>query len=158
GPAGAPQRRFFASAVDVPGGLAGRTAAFVPTAQADAVIAGQVTPDPLVLHVAAGDCITVTFTDRRGGRASFHVDKLLRDPRSSGVDVGFSTEQTVGPGGSRVYRYYADKDNIGAATIQDFGAANSGADGPSGAIVVAPTGAPLPNPFRSAAPGTGAPA
>jgi manganese oxidase len=148
-PAGAPQRAFHVSAVDVPGGLGGRTAAFVPTAQADAVIAGQPV-EPLVLHAAAGDCITVTFTNRRGVPASFHVDKLLRDPRSSGVNVGFDTEQTVGTGASRVYRYFADQDNLGAAPIQDFGGSNTGADGLYGAIVVAPTGAVFTNPFTGA--------
>ena len=42
---------------------------------------GAKAPEPLVLHVAAGECITVHFTNQSGNRfASFHVGKLLRDP------------------------------------------------------------------------------
>ena len=32
-----------------------------------------------------------------GARASFHVGELLRDPASSGINVGFNPEQTVAP-------------------------------------------------------------
>ncbi|MEA2226738.1 MAG: hypothetical protein QOF04_368, partial [Solirubrobacteraceae bacterium] len=96
-PPGAPVRNIKVSAVDVPGGITGRTAAFVPTDIAAAVEAGTVAPEPLVAHVAAGECLTVAFTNRRAtARASFNVNELTKNPESSGINIGFNpVEQTV---------------------------------------------------------------
>ena len=62
-------------------------------------MAGRVRPEPLVLHAAAGECLTVHFTNRRKAgpegpapRASFHVAKLDRTPESAGVNVGYDPE------------------------------------------------------------------
>jgi hypothetical protein len=146
-PAGAPQRVFNVSAVEVPGGVAGATRAYVPTSQAAAVKNGTKPAEPLVLHVAAGECIDVRLTNGLGsGRASFHVTKLSRDIESSGVNIGFNPEQTVAPGQSRTYRYYADTEKIGSALINDFGGNGSGVDGLYGAVIVGPKGATFTNP------------
>jgi manganese oxidase len=148
-PAGSPARRFEVSAVDLPetGGEEGTRSAFVPTAQAADVRAGRVSPEPLVLHAAAGECVTVEFSNERtAARASFHVSKLARTALSSGINAGFNPEQTVAAGEKRTYRLYADSDRIGSATIADFGDQDSGTRGLYGAFVVAPKGAEFSDP------------
>ena len=153
-PAGAPMHRFNISAVDLPttlagGGEKGRKAAFVPNADVAAVLNGTKFPEPLVLHVAAGECVKVTLTNRRssgGGRVSFHLGGLLRDMNSTGINVGFNPEQTIGRNSSRTYTFYADNPKLESVLISDFGGDNSGEDGLYGAMVVAPAGATFRNP------------
>ncbi|HTE64192.1 MAG TPA: hypothetical protein VK631_27795, partial [Solirubrobacteraceae bacterium] len=109
-PAGAPARHFEVSAVDLPepGGEEGTRSAFVPTARAADVRAGRLSPEPLVLHAAAGECVSVELSNERASaRASFHVAKVARTASSSGINAGFNPEQTVAPGGKRTYRLYA---------------------------------------------------
>src|SRR5262249_6355698 len=78
-PASAPVHQFNVSAIDLPsstwgGGSDGRKAAFVPTAQAASIISAKSPVDPLVLHVAAGECVQVVFRNQRNGpRASVHL-------------------------------------------------------------------------------------
>ena len=168
-PALAPQRSFDISAVDVPKSAFGNQlrAAFVPTNIAVQVEKKRLAPEPLVMHVAAGQCVTVHFTNRRTVRASFHSGLLSASANgntaygsaSSGVDVGFGPEQTVAPGGSRDYRLYADTAKLGATLISDFGGptvtptsggvspnVDTGPLGMYGAIVVAPAGATFTEP------------
>ena len=147
-PAGAPAHAFAVSAVDVPstaagGGKEGTRAAFVPSSLAQSVIDKNLFPEPLVLHVAAGECITVTLTNRRAVQhASFNVSTLLHDLASSGMNLGDNPgDHTVAPGGTRTYTYFADSDKLGAAVIGDYGTLAGPADGMYGAIVVAPAGA-----------------
>ena len=150
-PADATTREFSISAVDVPGGVAGRTLAYVPTVDAAAVKAGTKTPEPLALHVAAGECVNVRFTNAlTAGRASFHVGKLLRDISSSGVNIGFNPEQTVAPGASRRYRFFVDEAHIGSAVISDYGGDDTGVKGLYGAMIVAPAGAVFTDPVTGA--------
>jgi hypothetical protein len=168
-PALAAQRSFDISAVDVPKSAFGNQlrAAFVPTNIATQVEKKRLAPEPLVMHVAAGECITVHFTNRRTVRASFHSGLLSASAggntdygsASSGIDVGFGPEQTVAPGGSRDYRLYADTAKLGATLLSDFGGApvtagtggapinvDTGPLGMYGAIVVAPQGATFTEP------------
>jgi hypothetical protein len=153
---GAPQKTFKVSAVDVPGAVIGRTLAYVPTADAAAVKSGLKAPEPLVLHVAAGDCVNVEFTNQLAlGRASFHVDKLLRDTRSSGVNAGYNPEQTVAPGGAKSYRFFADDAKLGSAVISDYGGDDTGVKGLYGALIVSPAGATFTDPVSGAAKDTG---
>jgi hypothetical protein len=119
----------------------------VPSEIAAAVRSGSKAPEPLVAHAAAGDCLTVTFNNERAtARASFHVAELEKTLESSGVNVGFNSEQTVAPGGQRTYRYYADDRKIGSAPVSDMGGNDSGTDGLYGAVVVAPAGATFSDP------------
>jgi hypothetical protein len=135
------------TAVSVPGGIAGTTLAYVPSSEAAAVKSGTKPGEPLVLHMAAGECLNVRLTNGLdNGRASFHVTKLSRDIESSGVNVGFNPEQTAAPGQSRTYRFYADTSKIGSALINDFGGNGSGVDGLYGAVVVAPKDATFTDP------------
>jgi FtsP/CotA-like multicopper oxidase with cupredoxin domain len=175
-PGGADQVSFDVSAVDVPGGTVtpavppplrinkdnistdvgptsttGVNAAFVRSSDASAVAAGTKKPEPLVLHVAQGDCVTVKLHNERTlSRASFHASGLLRTIESSGIDVGFNPEQTVAPGDTREYRFFADTDRLQSTLISDFGAEDSGVTGLYGAFVVAEPGARFTNPTTGA--------
>jgi hypothetical protein len=163
------------SAVDlhVSGGLKGQQAAFVPTADAATIEARRLTPDPLVLHVALGDCVQVAFTNLRSVRSSFHLSMLDRKIDSSGVNAGFNSEQTVAPGGSRTYRYYIyPSARYQTALVSDFGGANAAVDpltgvvnnalvdpaldGMYGAVEVAPAGATFTDPVSGAPTSVGA--
>jgi manganese oxidase len=110
--------------------------------------------EPLVLRANEGDCISVTLTNkltqnwltqhgnagtngdphlptepptgtRAGLRVSLHPQLVTYDPRfSNGAAVGFGLDQTVAPGGSRVYKWYADDvspGEMGATNLLDFG-------------------------------------
>jgi hypothetical protein len=162
-PSTAPLHTFAVSAVDLPstaggGGQDGRKAAFVPTSLAAAVIAKQVFPEPLVLHVAAGECIQVTLTNQRSAaKVSFHVGALLHDLASSGINVGANPgDQTVAVGASRTYTYLADSQKLESTLISDFGSPEtSGLDGLYGSIVVAPAGATFTDPESGTATDTG---
>jgi len=153
-PSGAARRSFAISAVDLPGPDGERTrSAFVATADVADVRAGRKSPEPLVLHAAAGECVEVDFTNHRdeepdgaGPRASFHVAKLAQAIQSAGVNAGYNPEQTVAPGDSRTYRFHADSAHIGSATIADFGGLDTGTRGLHGALVVGPEGARFKDP------------
>jgi FtsP/CotA-like multicopper oxidase with cupredoxin domain len=108
-------------------------------------VATGVTPMPLTLHVNVGDCIKVTLKNElKNSRASFSADGLAFDPKDSqGVNVGDNPgDQTVGPGQSRVYTYYAPPEyGETAALVWDWGNfINNVRDGLFGAIIVGPKG------------------
>jgi FtsP/CotA-like multicopper oxidase with cupredoxin domain len=145
-PDGVPQRTIAVSAVDISSGAKGVKSVFVPTPEAAAVAKGTRSPEPFVAHVAAGDCLTVEFTNQRAVRASFHASKLDRTPDSSGVNVGFNSEQTVAPGATRTYRSYVDTRKIGSALVSDLAAPDSGQQGLYGTINVAPQHATFTDP------------
>ncbi|HEX2728332.1 MAG TPA: chitobiase/beta-hexosaminidase C-terminal domain-containing protein, partial [Rubrobacteraceae bacterium] len=166
-PAGATPHDFDISAVNVPNPTPGHELAFVPTGTGAAAA-----NEPLVLHAAAGECINVTFKNESSNdRASFHVGKLERTPGSSGINVGFNPEQTVGIGQTRQYRFYADTEKIGSAVISDFGGkpvvpdpvtgavptdVDTGTHGLYGAFVIAPKGATFSDPTSGNATDAGA--
>src|SRR3954454_15175911 len=136
------------------------TVAYVDSADVAAARNGTIRPAPLVLHVAAGDCVQVNFRNDRNPavdaagaplplpRASFSAGKLLRDAASSGVNVGYTSEQTVAPGEATTYRFYADTEEIGSAVIGDLAESedNGTKRGLYGSIVVAPRGATFTDP------------
>jgi hypothetical protein len=162
-PAGAPPPKTFAvSAVDLntSDGADYPSASFVPTALAGAAKQKGFKAQPFVLHVPAGTCFEVAFTNQRSVRSSFHLDMVQSTPASSGVNAGFSSEQTVAPGGSRTYRFYADSGRYETALISDYGGATAvanaagifdpkvdpGRDGMYGAVEVAPAGSTFTDP------------
>ncbi|MCZ4495676.1 MAG: uncharacterized protein JWM25_259, partial [Thermoleophilia bacterium] len=131
----------------------GIRAAFVPTPQVASVQQGN-SAEPLVLHVAEGDCLEVTLRNQRerpeeGGpipRVSFHVSELQRTTSSSGVNIGFSPEQTVGAGQTRTYRMYAESERIEGALITDMGRPTHPIEGLYGMVVVSPRGSAFRDP------------
>jgi hypothetical protein len=152
-PASAPRKTIAVTAATVKGSLkgAGVRSVFVPTAKAAAIENGSANPDPFVAHVAAGDCLTVNFTNDLAVKATFHVDKLDKTSDSSGVNVGFNSEQTAAAnGGTKQYRFYADDRKIGSALVSDFGGQETGKLGLYGSINVAPEGATFTDPVSGA--------
>jgi FtsP/CotA-like multicopper oxidase with cupredoxin domain len=108
-------------------------------------------PMPLTLHVNVGDCIKVTLkNEMKTSRASFSADLLAFDPKESqGVNVGLNPgDQTVGPGQSRTYTFYAPPQyGETAALVWDWGnLINNVRDGLFGAIIVGPKGSKYRDP------------
>ncbi|HEY5595215.1 MAG TPA: hypothetical protein VIL61_08700, partial [Nitrospiria bacterium] len=102
-------------------------------------------PMPLTLHVNVGDCIKINLkNEMKGSRASFSADILAFDPKDShGVNVGNNPgDQTVAPGKSRTYTFYAPPQyGETAALVWDWGNfINNVRDGLFGAIIVGPKG------------------
>jgi hypothetical protein len=101
--------------------------------------------------VNVGDCIKVKLkNEMKASRASFSADMLAFDPKDSqGVNVGNNPgDQTVGPGQSRTYTYYAPPQyGETAALVWDWGNfINNVRDGLFGAIVVGPRGSKYRDP------------
>ena len=168
-PAGSTDKTFAISAVDVPNSVQGTsgsggtgtsvtgtvTAAYVMTANATIAKTKGVV-DPLVVHINAGDCVTVNFTNQRAlDRASLSVGELSKAGGSSGVNVGFDPEQTLLPGKSQIYKFYAESPSIEAAQFSDFGGEATGKIGLYGAFVVHERGAWFTDPVSGTRTTTG---
>jgi FtsP/CotA-like multicopper oxidase with cupredoxin domain len=148
-PAGAPARRFDVTALDKKLGQSGGRTVFVPDSVVAAVQAGTLVPSPLVLHVVAGECVTVNVTNLLTAPIGFSVAKLDRTDGSGGVNVGYSSDQNVAASGSRQYVYYVPTDRLGVATIADLaGDGSTLKRGLYGAVVVAPASR-VPGEFTS---------
>jgi hypothetical protein len=68
-------------------------------------------PMPLALRANVGDCIHIHLTNKmKEGRTSFSAFSLVFDPKDSlGINLGMNPgDQTIAPGESRTYTYYAD--------------------------------------------------
>jgi hypothetical protein len=120
----------------------------------DAIRSGKKEPTPLTLRANEGDCIEVRLTNKipkswldehgnagtngdpevptepeqgtpAGLRVSLHPQLVKYDVRGSdGTAVGYNRDQTVGPGESTLYRWYADdvsSGEIGTTNLTDFG-------------------------------------
>ena len=119
------------------------------------VASGGYQPMPLTLHVNVGDCIKVTLKNQlRKDRVSFSADMLAFDPKKSqGVNVGLNKgDQTVAPGKSRTYTFYAPPEyGETAALVWDWGNYINGVrDGLYGAIIVGPKGSKYRDPKTGA--------
>ena len=148
----APLKEFHIAAIEIPlpmlGGTRGKL--YVLQADVESVRLGARAPEPLVLHVNVGDCIKVQLDNETGGPVSFHADMLASDPMDSqGVAAGFNPPQTVAPGQSRTYTYFAHPE-IGETTalVRDWGnvVENPGI-GLYGAIIVGPRGTSYTHPI-----------
>jgi hypothetical protein len=101
---------------------------------------------PLTLRVNEGDCIQIHLSNKlRSGRASFSAPALAFDPKDSlGANAGQNPgDQTIAPGESRTYTYYADP-SLGeiASLVWDWGNVLANPrNGLFGAIIVGPKGA-----------------
>lgn len=105
----------------------------------DEIRAGR-NPEPLVLRANQGECIEVRLTNKLlaplpphphpevpveapfpfSQRVSLHAQLVKYDMLGSdGSAVGFNPDQTIGPGESRLYRWYADEE-VGAANLWSF--------------------------------------
>lgn len=136
---------------------------FVPMEEVYAVMAGKKNPKPLILRANAGDWIEVTLHNlidqklpyfdypsvpldlrhKPSKRVSLNPQFLHYDPIcDSGINVGYNNrEQTVGPGETKKYLWYADKE-YGSCLIQSFGdLRNHRYHGLFGTILIEPAGA-----------------
>ena len=136
---------------------------FVLKAHEKKVLNGKIKPKPLILRANAGDCIEVTLTNHLfkpivqdphphpevpvevpyppSNRVSMHAQLLKYDVLfSDGATVGFNYDQTVAPGESITYRWFADSE-LGACTLTGFAdIRNHRHHGLFGAIIIEPTG------------------
>ncbi len=115
-------------------------------------VATGVQPSPLTLRVNLGDCIKVNLKNKMAGsRASFFAPGLGFDPRDSeGINVGNNPgDQTVAPGGSRTYTYYAHPDNKETTSLVWDGAniVINPRNGLFGAVIVGPKGSKYRDPM-----------
>jgi hypothetical protein len=145
-PAGAPVRQFAVSVVSVAlpmlGGKPGKV--YVLDSQRDAVTSGRQAPEPLVLHANVGDCLHVSLTNGTSdGQVTYHCDLLAADPATSGgVAAGREPTQSVAPGQSGAFTYFASPE-VGetVAMVRDFGdVLNNPGVGLYGAIVIGAPG------------------
>ncbi len=114
-------------------------------------VATGLQPSPLTLRVNLGDCVKVNLKNKMANsRASFFAPGLAFDPRDSqGINVGNNAgDQTIGPGKSRTYTYYAHPDNKETTSLVWDGAnvvANP-RNGLYGAVIVGPKGSKYRDP------------
>ncbi|MDR4500133.1 MAG: LysM peptidoglycan-binding domain-containing protein [Nitrospirales bacterium] len=118
-------------------------------------VSGEYQPMPLTLRANVGDCIQVNLTNKmKESRASFSAFGLAFDPKDSqGVNLGQNPgDQTIAPGESRTYTYYADP-FIGETQtlVWDFGnVAMNPRNGLFGAIIIGPKGSQYRDPKTGA--------
>ncbi len=155
-PADAPLRTFDVSAIERPimfndvanlGIRSGKMYAL--DADVQAILSGNMRPEPLAIRANHGDCIVVNFTNRmETSAASFHIDALAFNPQGSlGITLGFNPDSTALPGQSRTYRYYADSE-IGTVLIRDFGNIfRNPREGLYGALIIEPEGSEYFHPY-----------
>lgn len=128
---------------------------------------GKKQAEPLVLRANLGDCVEVRLTNKLpwvlpptrfpnvpvetpwppSNRVSLHVQNLKYDAGGSGgATVGFNPDQTVAPGGTIVYRWFADREGTNILTgLGDI--RNHRHRGLFGALIVEPCGAEYFDPF-----------
>lgn len=110
---------------------------------------------PLTLRANVGDCLKVKLTNRmKESRASFSAIGLAFDPKDSlGANVGNNPgDQTIAPGESRIYTYYADP-FLGetASLVWDWGnVMTNPRSGLFGAVIIGPKGAQYRDPKTGA--------
>jgi hypothetical protein len=96
---------------------------------------------PLAIRVNAGECIEINLTNHLADPASLNLAQLPFDPQGSyGAAIGFNQDSTTPPGGSKVYRFYADRE-LGTTVFVDLADPSRVAHGAFGAVVVEPAGA-----------------
>ncbi len=141
-----------AAPVDVPLPMLGDPNGKMYVLQEDksAVLSGSKDPVPLVLHINVGDCVNLLLSNETaGGPVSVHADMLAYDPNEAmGIAAGTNPPQTVPPGGTRMYTFFAHPE-VGetVAMLRVWGNVleNPGL-GLYGAIVVGPSGATYTHP------------
>ena len=114
-------------------------------------VSGETQPMPLTLRANVGDCLKVKLTNKlKEGRASFSAFGLAFDPKDSqGVNLGNNPgDQTVAPGKSRTYTYYADPFNgEGQTLVWDWGNVTTNPrNGLFGGVIIGPEGSTYRDP------------
>lgn len=132
------------------------------------VLCGRKKVEPLIIRANVGDCIDVKLINHlpesipetlypevpvqqqwpASNRVSLHAQMLKYDGRGSdGAAVGFNPNQTIGPGESITYRWYADEE-YGILVLSSYGdIRNHRHRGLFGAIIIEPYGSSYFSPF-----------
>ena len=132
---------------------------FVPLHDVETVQSGLKSPKPLILRANKGDCIKVTlynYVDKvkyfdypsvplemkhtPSNRVSISPQFLrLHNIEDSGVNIGYNPiDQTIAPGDSKTYTWYADKE-YGTCILNSYGdLRNHRYHGLFGAIIIEP--------------------
>ncbi len=124
---------------------------FALASEVPAIKSGKLRPHPLTLRANLGDCIKVTLNNRLAKeKVSFHADMLAYDPHDSmGAPIGRNKgDQTVAPGGTKTYTFYAHPE-FGEATalVNDYAKITGNLrDGLYGAIIIGPRGSKYRDP------------
>jgi hypothetical protein len=118
-------------------------------------VAGTVMPNPLTLRANLGDCIKVNLKNKmKASRASFFAPGLAFNPKDSqGLNVGNNGgDQTVGPGESRLYTYYAHPSNKETTSLVWDGGniVVNPRNGLYGAVIIGPKGSQYRDPVTGA--------
>jgi hypothetical protein len=164
---------------------------FVQSGDVAAVKAGTKKLEPLVLRANAGDCLNVKLTNylpatlpdypswnfmpmivqnfnlnnlKPSNEVSLHPQLLEYDVRTSdGANIGLNDKQTVAPGATTSYRWYAGRIDVspegvrtavpieyGAINLTDYGdIMKHGSHGAVGMIVIEPKGATWTTPTNT---------
>lgn len=120
-----------------------------------AKVSGEFQPMPLTLRANVGDCLKVKLTNKmKESRASFSAFALAFDPKDSqGVNLGNNPgDQTIAPGESRTYTYYADPyTGETQSLVWDWGnVAMNPRNGLFGGIIIGPKGSQYRDPKTGA--------
>lgn len=132
---------------------------FVLEEDEEAVLCGKIDAKPLILRANAGDLIELKLTNHlfnqvpeskfpevpvqtdfpASNRVSLHADLLKYDVLTSdGTTVGFNPDQTIAPGETITYKWYADEE-LGACLLTGFAdIMNHRKHGLFGAIIIEP--------------------
>lgn len=155
-PVTAPLKSYNVSAIEMELMFNEEAALMIPTGRMyvldedmDAVLSGRKRPEPLVIRANAGDCLSITLTNRMSNQpASINLDAMTFDPQGSlGITIGFNPDQTVQPGESITYRYFTGKE-LGTVLMRDFGNVFRNArEGLYGAVIIEPKGSTYVNPI-----------
>jgi FtsP/CotA-like multicopper oxidase with cupredoxin domain len=140
---------------------------FILSKDEKAVLKGINKPEPLVIRANLGEYIEINLTNKlpeilpstehpkvpvekpwpASNRVSLHPQNLKYDVADSdGATVGFNSDQTIGPGESITYRWYASK--LGTTVLFSFGdVRNHRHRGLYAVLIIEPYGATYHDPF-----------
>lgn len=118
-------------------------------------VAGDYHPMPLTIRANVGDCIKVNLKNKmKESRASFSAISLAFNPQDSlGANVGNNPgDQTIAPGESKTYTYYADPFNGEISSlVWDWGNVMlNPRNGLFGAVIIGPKGSQYRDPKTGA--------
>jgi manganese oxidase len=136
--------------------------------------------EPLVIRANEGDCIQVTLSNqlpenppinkddpellmanqvtwKNSNRVSLHPQMVQYDVQhSDGATIGYNYDQTIAPGETITYEWYADKE-YGGTILYDYGDIRSHRlHGAYGSLIIEPKGAEYRNPTTGKAIKSGA--
>lgn len=96
---------------------------FVLLKDLEMVLAGKTRPEPLTLYANSGEWIEIILYNAFNTRISLNPQSLQYEPlHNSGINVGYNEwEQTVAPGESRRYLWYAGKNYKASCRLYSFG-------------------------------------